>query len=117
MLIATQFDLLHEEFISIGAFSSSNDESDFPKYLNIKFDFCEDVVEIPESEGDGARVKLLSNCGPSASGFFLCLIRDVKIMRIMTARVAPVPMAMSNKSPCDCPSIETFGTVMESRKS
>lgn len=31
--------------------SRSKDESDFPKYLNIKFDFC-DVDGIPESEDD-----------------------------------------------------------------
>lgn len=62
MLMATQFDeLLHEDFISIvDIFSTSKDESDFPKNLNIKLDFCDDEVEIPESDGDDARVKFLS---------------------------------------------------------
>lgn len=81
-------------------FSTSNDERDFPKYLNIRFDFCDDVVEMPESDGDGARVKFpLGWPFKSSTGCFLCLMSDVKMMRIMTATVAPVPIAMSSKSP------------------
>lgn len=43
--------------------------------------------------------------------FFLCLIRDIKIIKIITAKIAPLAIAMSSMSPCDLPSIDTFGTV------
>lgn len=115
--MATQLEL--GDFISIDTFSTSNDERDFPKYLNIKFDFCEDEVEIPESEGDDASVKL-SSCRVlrllSAPGFFLCLMRDVRMIRIMTANVAPVPIATSNRSPCDWPSMDTLETFEAEKK-
>lgn len=46
------------DLVSTDEFSRSKDESDFPKYRNIKFDFCVAESEIPESAGDGANVKL-----------------------------------------------------------
>lgn len=91
-------------------FSRSNDERDFPKYRNIKFDFCVDDSEMFESDGEGANVKLSCCASLASSGLFLCLISEVKTIRMMTAKVAPVPIATSKRSPCDSPSIETFGT-------
>lgn len=98
-------------------FSRSKDERDFPKYRNIRFDFCVADSEMPESDGEGARVKL-SKCDLFSSdfvGLFLCLISDVRTTSITTAKVVPVPIAISSKSPCDSPSIDTLGT--ESRNS
>ena len=38
-------------------FSTSNDDKDFPKYLNIRFDFCVEDEETLEFDGDWASVK------------------------------------------------------------
>lgn len=113
MFMATHPELGFDELISIDDdFSTSNDESDLPKYLNIKFDFCDDEDEIPESDGDCASVKFphISLFCLISVGLFLCLMRVVRIAKIMIAKVAPLPIATSNSSPCDLPSIETFGT-------
>lgn len=113
MLMAMQLDEPVDDFRSIGDdFSTSNDESDLPKNLNMRFDACEDDVEMPESDGDGASVKLPTclTAVLSIFGCFLCLMSDVRTMRMTTANDVPVPIAMSSKSPCDSPSIETFGT-------
>jgi hypothetical protein len=48
-----------DDFNSIDDFSTSKDESDLPKYLNMRFDFCDEEVEIPESEGEEASVKFV----------------------------------------------------------
>lgn len=109
-------DPVREDFISRSDdFSKSNDDSDLPKNLNIKFDFCEDEFEMPESDGHGASVKLSLSWSffPVSCGVFLCLMSDVRMMRMMTAKIAPDPIAISSKSPCDSPSIETFGTEMK----
>lgn len=85
-------------------FSRSNDESVLPKYLNIRFDFCEDAVEMPESDVEACSVKFPSLVASDlgfASGFFLCLISDVKTTRMTTANVVPVMIATSSSSPCD----------------
>ena len=94
----------------------SNEERDLPKYLNMRFDFCDDDDEIPESEDAVASVKFPSKVSLPASGFFLCLTSDVRMKRMMTAKVVPVMIAISNKSPCDLPSIDTFGTETIPRK-
>lgn len=110
MFIAVDSERRQGDFISIvDIFSTSNDDRDFPKYLNMRFDFCDDVVEIPESEE--ASVKFSPIFVPSLSGFLLYRISDVRMIRIITANVAPVPIATSNRSPWDSPSIDTFGTV------
>lgn len=85
-------------------FSRSNDESVLPKYRNIRFDFCEDDDEMPESDDEACSVKLPSLVASDlwpASGFFLCLISDVRTTRMTTANVVPVMMATSSRSPCD----------------
>ena len=112
MFIAIDFERRQGDFIAfVDIFSTSNDDRDFPKNLNMRFDFCDDTVEIPESDGEEASVKFPPIFVSSLSGFLLCRISDVKTIRIITANVAPVPIATSNRSPCDCPSIDTFGTV------
>ena len=115
-LIARQLELqLFDVISSVEDFSRSNDERDLPKYLNIRLDFCEDEFDMPESDGDAANVKFPSTKSEGdflsfSLGFFLCLMREVNMIIMMTASVAPVPIATSKSSPCDFPSIETFGT-------
>lgn len=81
----------------------------------MRFDFCDEEVELlPLSDGTEESVKFSPICWLmelSLSGFLLYRISDVNTIRIITANVAPVPIATSNRSPCDCPSIDTFGTV------
>lgn len=55
MLMATEPE--GDDFMFVGGdFSTSNDDRDFPKYLNIRFDFCVDD-ETLAFDGEGARVK------------------------------------------------------------
>lgn len=115
MLIAMQSELLYD-------LSTSNDDNDFPKYLNMRFDFNDVLLE--SVSDDEVRVKfplgvsmtfftftsLFELLFSIFGAFFLCRMREIKIIKIITAKIAPLPIAMSSKSPCDLPSIDTFGT-------
>lgn len=114
MLSAIEPEGLPESFFSLGQdFSTSKDKRDCPKYLYMRVDFWLEVFEIPESDEDAASVKLslVSSFAFRSIGFFLCRISDVNTMRMMTANVAPDPIAMRSRSPCDSPSIDTLGTL------
>ena len=82
----------------------------------MRFDFDKELFV--DDGGEVVRVKFplgvsiifvtFSSFSILGTTFFLCLISEIKIIKIITAKIAPLAIAMSSMSPCDFPSMETF---------
>lgn len=88
----------------------------------MRFDFDDVLLESFDDEEVSVKfplgvsiifVTFTANSSFSTLGaiFFLCLISEIKMIKIIIAKIAPLAIAMSSRLPCDLPSTDTFGTV------